>query len=63
MRGFTFLVLAAVAGIGFTAPMVTMMSLLIAVLLLATMVQNGLTGTASLALAPGFMALVASRAT
>jgi hypothetical protein len=82
MRGFTFLVVAAVAGIGFTAttpkaeaqvsvdigvapdvPMVTMTPLLIAVLPLATTVQSGLTGTASLVLAHGFMALATSRAT
>ena len=66
MRGFTFLVLAAVAGIGFTATTPkaeaqVSVSIGVAVLRLATMVRRGLTATVSLASAPGFMAVVTSR--
>ena len=82
MHGFTFLVLATVAGIGFTAtapkakaqvgveigvalsaPTATMTPRRITVLRLATTVQNGLTGTDSLALVRGSMALMNSRVT
>jgi hypothetical protein len=57
MRGFTL------SASPLTAPMVTMTSLHIAVLPPATMVRSGLMGTASLALARGFTALVAFRVT
>jgi len=82
MRVFTVLVLAAVAGIGFTTTTPkaeAQVGIAVGVAPdcpygyydvapyncapLATMVQNGLMGTASLALAHGFMGLVSFRAT
>jgi hypothetical protein len=52
MRGFTFLVVAAVAGIGFTATTPK-----------ADAQVSGLPGTSLLALARGFMVLVTSMVT